>query len=446
MQTFTAEQFHGLGLGRQTFALEFDKDGQVVVHTVKFTERGLKLREKNGDQLYGMLYGWIDKQFPTDRNKNFVIMGFSGYDPATKKSLAHTALGGGGMGLFSSLGLWTWPESIRDVPRAFLDVTPIDTKVVPDDSAYRGQAWSMAATTLGACIHEMGHTFGLPHTKDPFCVMSRGFDHFNRVFVVTEQTDLKKPKVVKRGEEAYFSPYFAQRLIRTRWFQPDARDFRTDTPPTVQVDWKTEEVLLKAPHGLAFVGTHTGSGEVDHFAIETLPEKPPTELRLKIATLREQLKAPEQAPFAMVIVDRQGNELHVSPGQFSDPRQYVRGWHLLAKPRPWTKSPAAPVLTEEDREGLVAELKKAPLTLKPLQANNPFLSVDLRAHYPQAHEQVVTYGYRNVVSDKKKEAVLLLGGDDGFRVWLNGKLVVDHSGIRVEPPRRDQGENHAGKR
>ena len=45
----------------------------------------------------------------------------------------------------------------------------------------RGYHWANYATTLGAAMHELGHTFNLPHT--PSGIMGRGFDDMNVFFV-----------------------------------------------------------------------------------------------------------------------------------------------------------------------------------------------------------------------------------------------------------------------
>ena len=68
----------------------------------------------------------------------------------------------------------------------FQDDTRVDGTKVHDDSAGRSTYWGLAATTIGATLHEMGHTFGLPHCKDGRGIMTRGFDRFNRVFTLVE--------------------------------------------------------------------------------------------------------------------------------------------------------------------------------------------------------------------------------------------------------------------
>ncbi|MEJ5171656.1 MAG: hypothetical protein WHU10_11760, partial [Fimbriimonadales bacterium] len=100
MQAFTAEQMRAHGYGPKTFALDLDRNGRVRVETVAYPLPADELRKKDGGELWGMFYEWLNKRYPFSRNKCLVIMGFTGYDRKERKALAHTALGGGGEALF----------------------------------------------------------------------------------------------------------------------------------------------------------------------------------------------------------------------------------------------------------------------------------------------------------------------------------------------------------
>ena len=120
---------------------------------------------------------------------------------------AHAALGIGGLALFGSGCLHTWPESVDDISDAFMDSTVVDWKKCMDDSAFRYVL--MLATvmilelnlflfrhtfggcfsnTAGAVLHELGHCLDLAHANEG--IMARGFQDLDRVFVA--QDDVRR--------------------------------------------------------------------------------------------------------------------------------------------------------------------------------------------------------------------------------------------------------------
>ena len=202
LQTFTAERLDDLGMGRTTFNLEFDGNGRVVVHTLTYPEKLSDLVKMRPDALFAALYKWIRPQFPMECNKCLVVMAFSYYDPRTGRSFADSGLGGGGLALAGSGGMCAWPDNMRDVDRAFADCTPIDTNAVRNDSGSRGVLWAMASTTIGAALHELGHTFDLRHAEDPLSIMSRGFDLFSREFTLTDAPWKDHPTPTAFADEA----------------------------------------------------------------------------------------------------------------------------------------------------------------------------------------------------------------------------------------------------
>ena len=140
-----------------------------------------------------------------------MIAAYTRFDPVQKKVFAHTALGGGDLGLFGGGSLFTWPSSLQDTFRVFGDETEIDATQVHEDSAGRKTVWATASTTIGATLHEMGHAFGLPHCSDGLCIMTRGFDRLNRVFTLVEPRSKhnRDPLVFAEKDAAYFAPVSA---------------------------------------------------------------------------------------------------------------------------------------------------------------------------------------------------------------------------------------------
>jgi len=315
MQTFTAERMNDTGFGRKTFNLEFDKSGKVVVHAVKYPASVDVLRSKDGNALWGMFYGWLDKQFPMDRNKNLVVMAFTHYDPATKKASAHTALGGGGEGLFGSSDMFSWPGSIREVERVFTDAAIVDDTKVHDDSAFRSTMWGLAGTTIGAMMHEMGHTFDLPHSSDGESVMSRGFDHFNRFFTLVEppRKGQTEPTHFKDNQIAYWDAYYAAQMNSSRWFEPDKREYQPDKPPTVDINVETKQVTISAEYGLAMVGFNTGKDDVEKRTYETYGDATHKTKVFALPDIRAKLGSND--PLTVLAMDTQGTLVQVREAQ-----------------------------------------------------------------------------------------------------------------------------------
>src|SRR5262249_16722814 len=49
--------------------------------------------------------------------------------------------------------------------------------------------------------------------------------------------------------------------------------------------------------------------------------------------------------------------------------------------------------------------------------------VDLQAHYSAERPQIVSYLFRAIESPADQEALILLGADDGCKLWVNDQLV-----------------------
>lgn len=432
LQTFTAEAMREQGHGRQTFALELDDQGRVVVHTERYPAAGEALRAQTGDQLYGRLYGWIGRKFPMDRTKAMVLMGFSGYDPQTKQAQAHTALGGGGQGLFSNLFLFCWPASLADVPRAFSDATPVDRSKVYHDVGLP-TLHTLASTTLGAVLHEMGHTFGLPHTADPRCIMSRGFDNLRLNFL---PADLRPEGLtaIQAEQTATFSPYMAARLARSPWFAPDAVAEATTEGPRLRFDWARQTLEVEAPGGLEALLTHTGEDQVEHGVVTPIAV-PATRLSIPLAELRArhpQSASGGTAKLTILAYDRQRREASLDTSRAKDPAWFLSRWRLLEQPV-GLPDPKGPAPTAAQLQTLRETLQQREPRELPRQLDGPLYSADLTQVYSPS-SRVATFALGELTIDRDRPARLLVGGDDGVRVWLNGELVIDRPGSLAIAP------------
>ena len=256
MQTLTAERMHDLGRPRRTFRLERDAAGQVIVHTLKAPESTEDYYGMDDQRWWRETAQWLNKDHPDPFAKNIVLAAFTRKDARTGEMKAHTALGGGNLGLFGSASLFSWPAGLHQVVPTFENDSNYETTNVHNDSVGRNTIWGLASTTIGATLHEMGHTFDLPHCNDPMGIMTRGFDHFNRVFTFQDPVSgrNREPLSFSQQQEAYFAPISASYLQLSRWFQPDVVEYPDRRPSEISYTKESGEIVVEAESGVAWVG------------------------------------------------------------------------------------------------------------------------------------------------------------------------------------------------
>lgn len=226
IQSITAEKIMESGFGRKTFQLEHEiNTKKPECHVFRSNLNVNKARKMKQSELWShfgrelMLsdLGSNERKYlafisctrykGTDVNKPMT------HDEIVSMTEAYAALGGGGLALFGTACLYTWPSCIEEIIPKFLDITPVNSLRFMDDSGYRGTLGGCFATTLGSVFHELGHTFDLGHTKDG--IMGRGFDNLDRVFTVGDKksTNIKDSMNNFSGKPVQHSTVSLQRNI-----------------------------------------------------------------------------------------------------------------------------------------------------------------------------------------------------------------------------------------
>ena len=212
MQSATAEMMFKAGLRRTTYGLVTDAQGNPTVDVLVLPKTRAELHAMSDQQMYSVIADTITANGRDPNLKYMVTMSFSSY--VDRKVVGHAALGGGYLGIFGSLHLHTCPDRLDQLQAAFADIRGIDLAQFPDDSNSRMSYWANCSTGMGASLHELGHALDLPHT--PTGIMSRGFDHFSRLYMAREPG---LPVTLTRAQEggAIWDPQSAAVLKTQPW-------------------------------------------------------------------------------------------------------------------------------------------------------------------------------------------------------------------------------------
>ncbi|MCB0060080.1 MAG: hypothetical protein KDE45_23740 [Caldilineaceae bacterium] len=187
LQSLTAELLVEAGATRQTFALLRNDDGTVVVDTPVSNLPVEQLHQMSGLDLYYHLHDRLSSLPNRERVKDIAVIADTYYDAGTGQLYAHTALGGERLALFGGSTLYSFPEDVGEIESHFVDTSPIEAYLFPEYGRRR-EYWAAFTTSIGAMLHEVGHSFGLAHPAEPQTgdIMQRGFDYLNRAAATTE--------------------------------------------------------------------------------------------------------------------------------------------------------------------------------------------------------------------------------------------------------------------
>lgn len=300
LQSFTAEAMNDKGYGRKTFTFDLDANGMTKIKDFRLGKTTAELHAMTPNDTWFYIYNQMKSVAPEATSKWVTLLSTTDYDTKTRKASSHFALGGGALAAFGTGSMDFWPATLADLPKVWSDGARVDPAEHFEDSGNRGTVWANVATAYGATLHELGHTLGLPHTADRFCIMSRGFDQFNRRFMLTEPGTTFQP-----NEMSHWDPHFAARLNWNRWLQAEKREYTRGGGPTVSISGT--EVVFKAPKGIRVIGAESD----DRPAVwqSWSQADPPREATWSLSWLRNRVGG--SGTYRITIMDDEGNQTTV---------------------------------------------------------------------------------------------------------------------------------------
>ncbi|CAB4058472.1 unnamed protein product [Lepeophtheirus salmonis] len=230
IQCFMSDSLHSHGLGRKTFVALSPCE---VFHSEISLEKSHSLTESALWEYHAKEL--LARRLADDDTKVLAVLSATRFvntlgrpprDHSEMMSLtkSHGALGGGGLAMFGSGCLYAWPSLLHEVQDAFLNSSKIDSLNLMDDSGYRHTFGACFSTTLGAIIHELGHTFDLGHTNDgtdiPDVTMNGGSTSYLQAY--QQKKELRR--MVADSGKAFWSRSCALILSSHRWFNPVPKD------------------------------------------------------------------------------------------------------------------------------------------------------------------------------------------------------------------------------
>lgn len=151
IQSLIAEKLYEAKVERKAFQLEYDLNrsgpecivfrSQLPVDKAREMDC-VELWEHFGRELMMSPLGNKDRKFLAFLSCTRYCLPKNEEPPKTHEDIlsrmkAHVALGGGGLALFGSACLHTWPRHVDEIIPRFLDITRVDTRYFMDDSCYR---------------------------------------------------------------------------------------------------------------------------------------------------------------------------------------------------------------------------------------------------------------------------------------------------------------------
>lgn len=291
LQCIIAEKLHEQNLGRNTFKLD---QNCRVFHSKLHCNSARRMQQAD---LWAYFAKEIINSGLNSENSKFLGLlsctrfqgnggGKSSHEDVLTQTQGHVALGAGGLALFGTGCLYTWPESVFEVVARFLDGNPVNTRCFMDDSSYRGTLGACFSTTLGGVLHELCHTFDLGHTKDG--IMGRGFDDVWKVFTLD---------CAGQKDGAYFTKSCAVLLRYHKWICGVLEGKKS------VLSYDSATGVVKSTAGIKVVEVRSESDEMVEESWVFVSKV----LKFSFRIPEEALKRLQEQNFMVVIEDAKGN-------------------------------------------------------------------------------------------------------------------------------------------
>lgn len=142
IQCLTAEKVYEHGYNRKTFQLESDTNVDSPKCFPFYSNLSVSEARSMEEEELWTYFGReiMTSQFGSSYRKYLAFLScteWRGTDEGEGEVKAHAALGGGGLALFGTGCLHTWPSKVEDIVSCFLNNTLVDTRFLMDDSCHR---------------------------------------------------------------------------------------------------------------------------------------------------------------------------------------------------------------------------------------------------------------------------------------------------------------------
>ncbi|XP_065280293.1 uncharacterized protein [Dermacentor albipictus] len=192
LQTAMAETLAAAGMGHKSFCLE---GTEPVVHVFKSKLRYSEARVMTKEDIWSHIATELmnSELRDGDRCKFVAFLSWTRYRSDTVEARTHSEvmsrvsghvmIGAGGLALCGTGCLYTWAQNVEELSWRLYDTRKVDSLHFMDDSNYRGTLSACYSSSLGGVLHELGHTFGLGHTRDG--IMGHGFHDICHIYTVS---------------------------------------------------------------------------------------------------------------------------------------------------------------------------------------------------------------------------------------------------------------------